>query len=1364
MKRFAQLFLLLICFGLMNAQEIHHFRNDHQQGLRVESSTSTALQLHYALSEIGIADIDYGEAKGQEITLKGSFGSFAEGLPNLPSENRYVAVPKGASVSVTIKENGSNLLSGIDLLPAAKVIGNAYEGLPKLQKDMSVFGKDANFPSENVSIIQTTQIRGLDVALLSITPFRYNPVRKSLEIIYDMDIDIRFDGGNGQFGEARYRNPAWDGILRDLVVNSDMLPEAHYYELVSKVVNEREEGCEYLIISPDDEEVLAWADTLKRYRTLQGILTKVVTTTECGGNTTEAIKNYIQNAYEHWEIPPAAVMLFSGYEDYPETSGIPGFPLVFYNYDGTNHDYDYYSDNLYSDMNGDTIPDLAISRLPALDIDDYATEINKIIQYEKNPPTHPNYYNQPIITSGYEYNKWFLITSQAVNGFFLNKLGKQPKNYYMLYESTSGPVAIPDTAWSTGENTAAVVDYFGPNGQNYIAQCPDSLHDWRSMRDYSYLLESLNQGSFLTLYRDHSGSDLWCCPWIPSWDLNRLLNDTVPTFVLSIGCHTAEYLIGYAHIFNPPIIASLCRREAGALGGIGATTVTHSHYNDILTWGVIDHFWPSYMPDLGTSSPPDFTRPAYALVAGKLFLNQFVFMPNWWPKKVPDTHNVFHYLGEAYLNLYTEVPQTMSIEASLFSDDQTNYTIKAEKGATVCLSSHDNILTVAKATGKSQTITMPHQPTGEKILVTVTKQNRFCYQQEATVISSSQPYVYTKEIHLCDQNENGQLDYGEYADIDVTLHNQTQISSQTGSIHLLCDSPYIEIIQGSAQYTPIRPNATTTLTKAFRVKLTDDVPDQKRISFQVKFNEGENTHEDKLLIIANAPILNINPDFHLTSADGEPSTHINTEGKTSITFSIRNTGHSSIDYLTASYHVKAPFVEVEIPTQQYQSLNPDEEVSFSYELNTTPNTVTGAWLQSQFEVQYRNLHVHADTIVQYGGIFEDFEDDELNPYFKWTNNSAHKWESCADDFHNGQFCFMANASTTMASTVRAQLISDYIEHPAKLSFYYKTDQADTLQYFNSVNDPKDLFSSKDWHYAEVDFNNYDRYFIWSYQIHDDNDVQAKIDDICFPPLHTVIAYAGADITACDDSPVELKNAYAYDCDAIRWTTEGDGHFENDHLTNPVYYPGSIDLTNGNVTLTMTVYGNDTVVSSTQINFTESSSLGTIWGDSIVNKYKQPISHYSIDTPLGTHYFWKLEPSEAGSIHCFGNDIDIVWNLHEGDAEVTLSVSAENGCSTEPSIKYISLVGNATDEWHPVSFDLYPNPTDGKINLRVNEPVQDKATVEVYNILGEQMLAKTIDHQPEGGVLVLDLSRLPQGLYLVRLNTKNGTFSKKVSLK
>ena len=1377
MKRHFLLLTIFLAFGILNAQETYRFRTEQPQGFSIESSTSTVLSLHYSLSEISIANIDNGEAKGQEIILKGSFGSFAEGLPNLPFENRYIAVPKGATVSIEVKENATATLNDIDVLPAASLQGNGAAIASKLHKDMSIFGKDANFPTENVVIAQTTQIRGLDVAMLSVTPFRYNPVKKVLEVIYDMDIEVRFEGGNGQFGDARYRNPDWDGILRDLVINSDMLPEAHYYDLLNEAIQNRDEGCEYLIISPDDEAILAYADTLRQFRTKQGILTKVVTTTDCGGNDANAIKGYIQNAYEHWAIPPAAVMIFGGADTlivgnhyYEISSGIPGFGLLFKGYDNGHSltDYHYSSDNPYADMNGDSIPDLALSRLPAMNLNEYRTQVHKLIQYETNPPTQPNYYDQPIITSSYEYNKWFLITSQNLNGFYRNKLGRHPKNFYMLYKDTSNEIPLPDTAWSTDNNTPAVVDYFGPNGQNYIAQQPDTLSNWRDMYNNYYLLDALRQSSFLTIYRDHSSFDLWCSPWTYSYEIKDL-ESPEPTFVLSIGCDAALYSNvifyessdSYYYMGKEPMIYEFCKANTGGLGGIGAATVTHSHFNDILTWGIIDNFWPNYLPDMGTMTQPEFTRPAYSLVSGKLFFNQQAFMPNWWPQKITTTNNVFHYLGETYLNLYTEMPQQMAIDAETFTNGQSQYTITAEEGATICLSHGDDIIKVTHASGHPQNITLPQLPIGDRFFVTVTKQNRFRFEQEVTVLSPDQPYVYVKDFLVNSHDNNGLFDAGEIVDIDITLYNHSQIASDNGEITLICESPYAEVTQNSAHYRKINPEATITLERAFRIKLASNISDQSVLQFKVRFNENENTHEDAFNVTINAPVVKINPDIRLLTANEEPSTHISTEGTSYITFSLSNIGHSDANYLYTTLDIKAPFVDIETPSSTHQSLAPNEELTLTYKLNTTPNTVTGAWLKSQFNVQYGENRICLDTIIQYGGIFEDFETETLNPFFRWTNSGSHKWEYCSEDAYQGQFCFMANANTSSSSVLKAQLKTPYVEHRCKLSFYYKTDENDSIVFYNTTIGNGQHFSSKDWQYAEVDYNGSDHAFVWSYKQHDPNNAQAKIDDICFPPLHTAIAYAGDEMIACSVAPVELKNVYAYDCDAVLWATEGDGHFEDNSILNTIYFPGNQDMANRSVTLLLSAFGNDTVISSTQIQFLDEISLGNIVGDSVVNKYEQRLSHYSIEPQDGINYLWQLDPAEAGTIYSYGNAIDLVWNLHEGDAEVVLSVTAENGCDVEPITKTINLVGTSMMEFQQMNVEVYPNPSHGQVYIKADGNMHGKTVVEIYSIMGNCILQKTVSYMAKGEILSFDLRPFGSGMYLVRLSNNAEIVSRKV---
>ena len=732
MKRLSIILSLLFAFSILNAQETYRFRTDAPQGLYIESSTVSGLSLHYSVNEITVTDVEYDEVQGKEIIMKGSFGSFAEGLPNLPFENHYVAVPNGATVRIEVKEKASQTLHDIELLPAAPLQSDNEDTRPALQWDETVFGKDANFPNESVTIAQTTQIRGLDVVMLSVTPFRYNPVRKTLDVIYDMDIEVRFEGGNGQFGDPRYRNPAWDGILRDLVLNSDMLPEAHYYERLNQAIRDGEEGCEYLIITIDNPDFCAWADTLKRFRTRQGILTKVVTTTDCGSNEAEDIRNYILNAYNTWAIPPAAVLLFAGNHSTAANFGIKPF---FYTVTSSGgYTYTYATDNPYSDMNGDSIPDLALSRMTALNFRECQTLVEKLLEYELTPPTDAHYYDHPVINSGYQDTKWFAITAQITNSFFYDRMGKHPANLYMKYWYEDHDPTPPDSIWSIAPNTDAVLDYFGPNGTQYIPQSIGYLDDWIDMFDKEPFQNAVNEGSFLTFYRDHSNPDWWCCSNIRYSDIPSFHNER-PTFLLSIGCSTNNFWNNWSYMGC--VAECFLHADIGAIGSLGANSITYSHYNDLTTWGMIDYFWPDFMPTLGSQNEPNFAYPAYSLVAGKLFLSQQTFLPySTDPVKVDKTLNLFSYLGETYLNLYTELPQPLAVEApNQHVNNQWQYTFTAEEGATVCLSNEDGIITVVRGTGAPQSIDLPPSAVGEQFTITATKQNRIRFQQDVTIIS-----------------------------------------------------------------------------------------------------------------------------------------------------------------------------------------------------------------------------------------------------------------------------------------------------------------------------------------------------------------------------------------------------------------------------------------------------------------------------------------------------------------------------------------------------------------------------------------------------------------------------------------------------
>ena len=145
--------------------------------------------------------------------------------------------------------------------------------------------------------------------ILGITPFQYNPVSKDLLVYTDVRVRVNFEGGNGHFGEDRYRSRYWDPLLEANLLNYNALSQVDFNRRRAA----KDTGYEYVIIVPDDPDFIAWADTIRHWRTLQGISTEVFTLTETGSSASQ-IESWINNAYNNWDIPPVAVLLLSDSE------------------------------------------------------------------------------------------------------------------------------------------------------------------------------------------------------------------------------------------------------------------------------------------------------------------------------------------------------------------------------------------------------------------------------------------------------------------------------------------------------------------------------------------------------------------------------------------------------------------------------------------------------------------------------------------------------------------------------------------------------------------------------------------------------------------------------------------------------------------------------------------------------------------------------------------------------------------------------------------------------------------------------------------------------------------------------------------
>jgi hypothetical protein len=66
-----------------------------------------------------------------------------------------------------------------------------------------------------------------------------------------------------------------------------------------------------------------------------------------------------------------------------------------------------------------------------------------------------------------------------------------------------------------------------------------------------------------------------------------------------------------------------------------------------------------------------------------------------------------------------------------------------------------------------------------------------------------------------------------------------------------------------------------------------------------------------------------------------------------------------------------------------------------------------------------------------------------------------------------------------------------------------------------------------------------------------------------------------------------------------------------------------------------------------------------------------------------------------------------------------------------------------------TFKVYPNPAEGVLQVRSKDA--NKMDLAIYNILGKEMLRRSIMNEE-----VVDISSLPKGLYMVKINDKNTT--------
>jgi len=107
------------------------------------------------------------------------------------------------------------------------------------------------------------------------------------------------------------------------------------------------------------------------------------------------------------------------------------------------------------------------------------------------------------------------------------------------------------------------------------------------------------------------------------------------------------------------------------------------------------------------------------------------------------------------------------------------------------------------------------------------------------------------------------------------------------------------------------------------------------------------------------------------------------------------------------------------------------------------------------------------------------------------------------------------------------------------------------------------------------------------------------------------------------------------------------------------------------------------------------------------------------------------------------------------------INCNDVASHDVSIPLVGIHSYSDENFEAVT--LFPNPTSGLINIRLNELINGTLFVTVYNTIGKAIHSSVFENLTEKEKLSLDISDQPKGIYFIKITSTNHETDQKIML-
>jgi hypothetical protein len=688
------------------------------------------------------------------------------GNPALPFKGYFVEVPHGVVPKLEILDDAAaTSKTSAKIAPKQPPAIDSVNTPPPFTLNDASYAGDQWWPAQPAEIARVGFLRGHHLAFVKVHPLQYNPAKGELRSHRSLRLRIAFEPSLDAArvrGASEISNPEFEEMVERLVVNYS----APSLSAQTTLAATEAVGADYLIIV--DDALKAAIDPLAAWKAQKGYSVKIVKKSEIG-TTPDSIKTYVQNAFDTWQPVPSYLLLVG------DQANIPSYPVTPDAYGSA-----FISDLPYSLLQGtDYWPDITVGRLSCDSLTSCNTVVSKILKYDRNPDTG-TWYDSTLVAAYYQdenvncvEDRWFFETAANVYQHMKNSVGHTLLTSFVTgnqcttyaYQSDSYPHRLPHPA-----NVPA-----------------DLAAMFRSSSAATAAITSaIQSGVGLVQHRDHGGETGWGSPSYEVSDVNTLTNGDKTPVVLSINCLTGAFDYSGGDCFCEALQK---RAGGGAVGIVGATRVSYSGHNDLLTHGIFTAMWPSFDSSYTSTQFPQSFRPARAMNFGKYYMYTYEGDDSYTMYEF----RLFHWFGDPEMEYRFHAPQALTnlgYPAGVAPGTASITVTGAPDGALVGLSQSG--LALGRAFSQGGTALVPVsgtiQPTSG-VTLTVTHHSAIPFVATLQSVGPAGVVWLEKDLYGCDGTVKVQL-----ADSNLAGQGQVQLNLKSttapqGVMVALAESP-----------------------------------------------------------------------------------------------------------------------------------------------------------------------------------------------------------------------------------------------------------------------------------------------------------------------------------------------------------------------------------------------------------------------------------------------------------------------------------------------------------------------------------------------------------------------------------------------